>query len=137
MSDHAILELTSEQAEVEMLYLIVRMEEAVECTRRANIYFSKHDFSSAERLYWRALEIRKESFGSNTLAVADCLDDLAELYEVEGENEQAAKLYELALVIRERVLGRKHLLVVRNLKRLHGFYNKRESVQFDLLEKVG
>ncbi len=75
-------------------------------------------YREAAPLYEKALIIREDVLGPESLGVASSLDSLATLRRTEGEYSKAAPLYERALRIREDVLGPNHLDVASSLDKL-------------------
>ncbi len=61
-------------------------------------------YAEAEPLYERALAIREAALGLEHSDVAQSLNNLAELYQVQGQYREAAALYERALWIMEPTL---------------------------------
>jgi len=67
---------------------------------------SRHDYATAEPLLNRVLEIRKTVFGPEHRDVATSLDTLAALKRAEHKPQEAAALYEQALALWQKILGR-------------------------------
>ena len=62
----------------------------------------------AEPLYERALALREKALGPEHPDVATSLNNLAELYEAQGQYARAEPLYQRALAIAEKALGPEH-----------------------------
>jgi len=75
-------------------------------------------FSAAEPLLKRALEIRESKAGAGEAIVAQSLHSLGRLYLAQGRNETARPIIERAVAIRERVLGPDHPDLARSLSNL-------------------
>jgi tetratricopeptide (TPR) repeat protein len=65
-------------------------------------------YNEAEPLFLRSLAIWEKSLGKNHPDVATSLNNLAELYDVQGKYVEAEPLYQRSLVIREKALGKGH-----------------------------
>jgi tetratricopeptide (TPR) repeat protein len=83
-------------------------------------YF-EHRIADAERLFIAAVK-RAETFGPHSARLATALNNLAELYRVQGEFAQAEPHYWRALTIDEQVLGPDHLDLARDLHNLALLY---------------
>jgi CHAT domain-containing protein len=66
----------------------------------------------------RALAIREKVLGKEHPDVASSLNNLAYLYQAQGNYSQAEPLYQRALAILEKVLGNEHPLVATTLNNL-------------------
>ena len=66
--------------------------------------------------------ILEKVLGMDHPNVASSLNNLAELYRVQGHYAQAEPLYERSLVIREKVLGPDHLQVASSLENIAALY---------------
>ncbi len=64
-------------------------------------------YAEAEELYLAALK-EAESFGGQDTRLVRPLNDLAELYRVQGKYAEAEPLFQRSLAIREKALGREH-----------------------------
>jgi len=62
------------------------------------------EFGRAEQYFSRALKIRELHCGPSP-AVAECMDQMAEMYELQNHLEQAVQYYFSALTVKERVLA--------------------------------
>jgi tetratricopeptide (TPR) repeat protein/class 3 adenylate cyclase len=71
-------------------------------------YRDKHDFHRSELNLKKGLKIREKESGPDHPDTASSLNNLAELYKIQGRYEQAEPLYLRALEIRERILGSEH-----------------------------
>ncbi|NOK17004.1 CHAT domain-containing tetratricopeptide repeat protein [Corallococcus carmarthensis] len=88
----------------------------------ANLYQEQGQYSRAEPLYSRALDLRETVLGKRHLTVADSLNNLALLYREQGLYSRAEPLYVRALSIREAELGKEDLLVADSLDTLATLY---------------
>jgi tetratricopeptide (TPR) repeat protein len=79
-------------------------------------------YAEAEPLYQRALWIRKQCLGSESLQMAASLTGLASLYREQGKYAEAEPLYQRALRISEQRLGLDHLQVTHPLNGLALLY---------------
>src|SRR5207245_10623861 len=62
-------------------------------------------YAEAEPLFRQALDIMERAKGAEHLDVAIILNNLGELYYIQGRYVQAEPLYQRALAIKEKVLG--------------------------------
>ncbi len=84
-------------------------------------------------MYERALAIREQVLGPNHPDTASSLNNLAALYDSQGNYEQAQPLFERALAIMEKTLGSNHpnTKVVRgNHARLLEVMKKKEKKRY-------
>jgi CHAT domain-containing protein/Tfp pilus assembly protein PilF len=88
----------------------------------ANLHQQWGQYSRAEPLYVRALDMRESVLGRQHPTVADSLNNLALLYREQGLYGRAEPLYVRALAIREFALGKKHPLVADSLDNLATLY---------------
>ena len=65
----------------------------------AAIYQARGDETEAERLYRRALAIKKKIFGADNVDVAMTINNLAMLYKAAGRYDKAASLFRRAMKI--------------------------------------
>ena len=79
-------------------------------------------YAEAEPLLQRALHIREKVLGAEHPDVAQSLNNLAELYRIQGRYKQAEPLYQRALHIREKALEPEHPDVAKNLHNLAELY---------------
>lgn len=86
-------------------------------------------YAEAEPLYQQALEIRKEVSGEKHPATATCLNNLADLYRVQGRYEEAEPLFRQALEIRKEVLGERHPDTAQSLNNLAMLYRAQERYE--------
>ncbi len=95
-------------------------------------------YEKAEPLYRQALQIRENTLGANHPAVADTLNDLAELYRILRRNEQVEPLLKRALQISEQALGPDHYELINKLNCLASFYvdKKRYKQAESLLQRA-
>src|SRR5881396_2070695 len=91
--------------------------------KQTGYYLIDHaQYEQAKPLYERALAIRGQVLGPNHPDTAHSLNNLAALYNNQGDYEQAKPLYERALAIREQVLGPNHPNTASSLNNLAAFY---------------
>ncbi|WP_375754605.1 tetratricopeptide repeat protein [Corallococcus exercitus] len=88
----------------------------------ANLYQQQGQYSRAEPLYSRALDLRETVLGKQHLTVADSLNNLALLYREQGLYHRAEPLYVRALSLRESALGKTAPLVADSLDTLATLY---------------
>jgi tetratricopeptide (TPR) repeat protein len=83
--------------------------EAARLLNQTGYYLVEHaQYEQAESLYQRALAIREQALGPNHPDTAVSLNNLAGLYDSQGNYKQAKPLFERALAIREQLLGTNH-----------------------------
>jgi len=76
---------------------------------RGNAAIEAGNYTNAQRLYERALEQQRATFGESSAAYAAALVDLARAYQAtEKRSAEAVNLYRQALPIQEATLGREH-----------------------------
>src|SRR6185312_1175363 len=95
---------------------------AVTLTELGQVAFSLRDFQQSESYFRRALTIREQALGTESVELMQALNDLATPYYARGELEQAERLYRRALAIGEAQLGELHpdlTVSLSNLARLH------------------
>jgi tetratricopeptide (TPR) repeat protein len=95
---------------------------AVTLTELGQVAFSLRDFQQSESYFRRALTIREQALGSESVELMQALNDLATPYYARGELEQAERLYRRALAVGESQLGELHpdlTVSLSNLARLH------------------
>ena len=76
------------------------------------------DYTSTEKLYRRALEIREKSLAPNHIAIATTLEHLGDTCAARGKLGEALALYQRALPMRERTLGVSHASVRKSRERI-------------------
>ena len=86
------------------------------------LYYHRGNFSEAEPLYIRSLEIRECQLGADHPDVATTLNNLAGLYHSQEKYSEAEPLYRRSLEIRERQLGADHPDVAQSLNNLAELY---------------
>ena len=79
-------------------------------------------YTEAEPLLQRALQIREQELGPTNPETADSLDDLGGLYGAQGKYVEAESLFQRALAIREQQLGPTHFATGRSLSSLAWLY---------------
>ena len=82
------------------------------------IYRDLDDFTIANAMYDRALELRRRGYGDPQLEVADSLHSLADLRQRQRRYAEAESLFREALAIRRQLLGERHPEIARTLSRL-------------------
>jgi len=93
-------------------------EVAMDLTTRALSFAKRGDYTEAERLFRRSLEITARSLGPDHPEVAALLSKLATLYTVQHRYDEAEHFFRLSLKIEEAALGPEHLDVAANLEAL-------------------
>ena len=116
----------AEFAEAEQAYIAALRQAtllgAVTLTELGQVAFSLRDFQQSESYFRRALTIREQALGTESVELMQALNDLAAPYYSRGELEQAERLYRRALTIGETQLGDLHpdlTVSLSNLARLH------------------
>jgi tetratricopeptide (TPR) repeat protein len=116
----------AEFAEAEQSYVAALRQAtllgAVTLTELGQVAFSLRDFQQAESYFRRALTIREQALGTESLDLMQALNDLAAPYYARGELEQAERLFRRALTIGEAQLGELHVdlaVTLSNIARLH------------------
>jgi tetratricopeptide (TPR) repeat protein len=116
----------AEFAEAEQSYIAALRQAtllgAVTLTELGQVAFSLRDFQQSESYFRRALTIREQALGTESLGLVQALNDLAAPYYARGEMEQAERLFRRALNIGESQLGELHVdlgVTLSNLARLH------------------
>lgn len=116
----------AEFAEAEQAYIAALRQAtllgAVTLTELGQVAFSLRDFQQSESYFRRALTIREQAVGTESVDLMQALNDLAAPYYSRGELEQAERLYRRALTIGEAQLGELHVdltVSLSNLARLH------------------
>ncbi|MBA2683057.1 MAG: tetratricopeptide repeat protein [Gemmatimonadaceae bacterium] len=116
----------AEFAEAEQQYIAALRQAtllgAVTLTELGQVAFSLRDFTQAESYFRRALTIREQALGTESVDLMQALNDLAAPYYLRGELEQAERLYRRALTIGEAQLGDLSpdlAVTLSNLARLH------------------
>lgn len=115
----------AEFAEAEQEYIAALRQAtllgAVTLTELGQVAFSLRDFQQSESYFRRALTIREQALGTESLDLVQALNDLAAPYYARGELEQAERLFRRALAIGEAQLGELHVdlgVTLSNLARL-------------------
>jgi tetratricopeptide (TPR) repeat protein len=116
----------AEFAEAEQAYIAALRQAtllgAVTLTELGQVAFSLRDFQQSESYFRRALTIREQALGTESMELMQALNDLAAPSYSRGELEQAERLYRRALTIGETQLGELHpdlTVSLSNLARLH------------------
>ena len=121
----------AEFAEAEQEYIAALRQAtllgAVTLTELGQVAFSLRDFTQSESYFRRALTIREQALGMESVDLMQALNDLAAPYLSRGELEQAERLYRRALAIGDAQLGELHVdmtVTLSNLARLHNRKNE-------------
>jgi tetratricopeptide (TPR) repeat protein len=116
----------AEYGEAEQAYIAALRQAtllgAVTLTELGQVAFSVHDFQRSESYFRRALTIREQAFGKESLDLMQALNDLAAPYYARGELEQAERLFRRALALGEAQLGELDpslAVTLSNIARLH------------------
>jgi hypothetical protein len=80
-------------------------ELATACTNLADVLWSRKDFSSAARLYRRAISIDESIYGPDNPEVAGDLVNLGLLLKESGELSASTQILGRALTINEKAFG--------------------------------
>lgn len=99
---------------------IVSVEAGQLLTKLGGYLRERKQYTQAEPLLCKALDMLKQTTGERPLDLALCLSDLALLYHYQGKYAQAEPLYQQSLTIRERLLGSEHSEVAECLNNLAG-----------------
>jgi len=99
----------------------------------ATYLFHKAEYAQAKPLYERALVILEKFYDKEHPFVATSLNNLAELYRVQGAYEQALPLSERALAIWEKIFGKEHPSVATSLNNLALLYEAQGAYEQALL----
>lgn len=102
-------------------------EAATASTWLASLYKTRGNYSEAERLYQRALEIREHILGKQHPATAESLNDLIDLYESHREYAKAEPLYREMLEIQKKRFGERHSATAKTLINLAMLYRSMED----------
>jgi len=108
-------------------------ENPIRLTEEALLLIKQAQYSQAEQLYKRALEIREKALGPVHLDIAETLENLAKLYGLQSQLSLAESHFKRSLVIRENVLGSEHpslvwpLAYLAQVHRLQGRYPQVEE----------
>jgi len=77
----------------------------------------------------KALAVAEKNMGADHPSVATSLNNLAALYEKQGQYAAAEPLYKRALAIDEKALGKDHPDVASSLENLAALYRKTDRVK--------
>ncbi|MBI2809908.1 MAG: tetratricopeptide repeat protein [Candidatus Melainabacteria bacterium] len=86
--------------------------------------FKQKNYSAAEPIYRRALEVLERNYGAGDPDTIACLQSLGDIYYQMGRFTDAMPHYKRLLVIGEKVLGRKHPMVIDMVLRLASTYQQ-------------
>jgi CHAT domain-containing protein/Tfp pilus assembly protein PilF len=98
------------------------LEEARNLRRESERLYRAGRYDEARPLGERALAIREKALGPDHPAVADSLNNLAELYRLKGDYAKAEPLQQRALAVREKALGSDQPEVANSLNNLANLY---------------
>jgi Flp pilus assembly protein TadD len=93
---------------------------------------AKADYLQTETLYQSSLAILEKSLGEDHLDVVASLNNLAELYKIQGKYTEAAPLFKRSLAIKEKAVGKNDLdiaLSLNNLAELYRIQGKYEQAK--------
>ena len=82
----------------------------------ADLYYAQGEYSEAEPLYQRSLEIMEKARGVEHSDIVTGLDDLASLYAAHGNYAEAEPLYRRSLGIVEKACGAEHPSVATSIE---------------------
>jgi tetratricopeptide (TPR) repeat protein len=101
-------------------------DDATRVLNQAGCYCSERaQYTEAESLLVRALEIREKALGPEHTDVATSLNNLASLYRRQGKYVKAEPMYTRALNIREKALGPEHTDVATSLNNMAALYEEK------------
>lgn len=86
--------------------------------------FKQKNYSAAEPIYRRALDVLERNYGAGDPDTIACLQSLGDIYYQMGRYTEAMPHYKRLLVIGEKVLGRKHPMVIDMVLRLASTYQQ-------------
>jgi tetratricopeptide (TPR) repeat protein len=86
--------------------------------------FKQKNYSAAEPIYRRALEVLERNFGAGDPDTIACLQSLGDIYYQMGKYTEAMPHYKRLVTIGEKVLGRKHPMVIDMVLRLASTYQQ-------------
>ena len=84
--------------------------------------YAQGRYAEAEK-HWKAALKKAEKFGPNDSRLATSLNNLALLYQAQGNYTEAELLFKRSLAISEKALGPEHPAVATNLNNLAGLYD--------------
>ncbi len=117
--------------EIDMRVIAIRhpARAAVSCCMQGH-------YAEAESLFKRALQLEEKASGPNSTAVANCLDNLADVYRQQDELAEAVPCYERALQIKENALGANDPHLANDVTKLaYAFYFQGKYAQAEPLYK--
>lgn len=85
-------------------------------------FYSAKRIKESEEIAQKALDFAKRKFGPNDARTATSINNLAELYRVQGNYKKAEVLYKQSLDIRKKILGKDHPDVSLSLNNLGAVY---------------
>jgi tetratricopeptide (TPR) repeat protein len=100
----------------------------------ATLYVDKGQFSEAQALLLKALEVRRRVLGEEHPDTLFSINNLAMLYRTGGQLDKAEPLLLKALEVRRRVLGEEHPNTLNSMNNLAVLY--RDQGQFEKAEKL-
>jgi tetratricopeptide (TPR) repeat protein len=84
--------------------------------------FERADYQEAQRYYEKAVAMKREVFGEESLDTAASLNNLALVYDAQGKYDDALSLYEHVLGIKRKALGEQHIGITTTLNNLAMLY---------------
>lgn len=111
-------------------------DEATRLDNRAEMYIRQGQYSMAEPLFIRSLEIREHAYFPNYVKISHSLNNLGDIYRQQEQYAKAAPLYKRSLDIGEKYLGPDNPAVAQSLNNLALIYgNQGHYVQALLYNK--
>jgi non-specific serine/threonine protein kinase/serine/threonine-protein kinase len=110
-----------------------RLERARALMALANVESDRNRHAEAERLLLEAVAIREQAVPDSS-DLAATLNNLGNLYHEMGRLEDAARVHERSLAIKERVDGPDHYFLAQSLSNLANVYTRQKK--FDLAESM-
>jgi len=115
------------QAEIE--FGILHKNYALSLKVLASIYNTLGQYTTAEPLYIKAIEIRGKVLGNRHPSYAESINDLAVLYHVMGKFDQAEPLYNKAESIQAKAIGKHHPDYGTTINNLAGLYQSKGNFE--------
>lgn len=91
------------------------------------VHYGLGHYEKAEPLLKRALELRRELYGSESVEVADSLEQLSRVRFEHSDAVQGERLLREALALKRRLLGSRHIEVAKTLNLLGSSLSEREA----------
>ncbi len=102
-------------------------QEAVTCTRQAQLHIRRREFAEAERLLLRGMLLFRQTVGEDDLNYSVCLNNLGALYHVLGDDARAEPLLREVVEVRRRIAGEAHPMYLQSLQDLAEFHRSRND----------